>query len=90
MSDVVQDFVRRGQAAQSAVDRVLGEKRCWLIVSWEHNAFWRPAERGYTKRVEEAGRYSLVDAAEICARANIVRPPDSPNVVMVVAPEFVK
>lgn len=60
---------------------------CWLIVSWEHNAFWRPFERGYTKRVEEAGRYSFLRACEIVARANIARQPDSPHEVMVLAPE---
>jgi hypothetical protein len=64
--------------------------RCWLIVSWEHNAFWRPAELGYTQLVEEAGRYSFSQASFICRRANIARPKDGPNEVMVIAPEFIK
>lgn len=37
----------------------------FLIWSWEHNMWWRPNHAGYTELVEEAGRYSLAEAAEI-------------------------
>ena len=34
----------------------------FYIYSGEHNAYWRPKSRGYTTRLEEAGRYSLNEA----------------------------
>ena len=36
----------------------------YLIWSWEHDAWWRPARRGYTEDVAEAGRYTEAEAAE--------------------------
>jgi hypothetical protein len=62
----------------------------WLIVSFEHNAFWAPNWNGYTREISKAGRYSEDEARQICQRANIVRPPDSPHEVMVPAPESIK
>jgi hypothetical protein len=55
----------------------------WIIVSWEHKAFWKPGGVGYSKRLDEAGLYTKEEAEEICARANIVREPDDPNEVAV-------
>jgi hypothetical protein len=42
----------------------------YLIWSFEHVGFWRPLRRGYTLEVREAGRYSLLEAREICLAAN--------------------
>lgn len=63
---------------------------CWLIVSWEHNAFWKPGRLGYTKVISEAGRYSCTQAKQIVEQANIAQPHDDPHEVMVVAPEFLE
>jgi hypothetical protein len=41
----------------------------YLIWSTERGAWWRPAERGYTRDILEAGRYSRVEAIELCRRA---------------------
>jgi hypothetical protein len=43
-----------------------------LIWSFEHNAWWKPDELGYTEDVLFAGRYSLERAMEICVHANTV------------------
>lgn len=37
----------------------------YLIWSHEHNAWWGPNQSGYTTDVEQAGRYSFDEAAEI-------------------------
>jgi hypothetical protein len=42
----------------------------WLIWSDEHGAWWRPLKRGYTRNLDEAGRYSFEEATEICENAN--------------------
>ena len=36
----------------------------YLIWSWEHLAWWRPNGQGYTRDVEEAGRYTEGEAAQ--------------------------
>jgi len=41
-----------------------------VIWSNEHGAYWRPDERGYTRKLSEAGRYPLARAIQICVRAN--------------------
>lgn len=43
----------------------------YVIWSFEHGAYWRPAECGYTRALAEAGRYSQADAERIIASANI-------------------
>jgi len=45
-----------------------GEK--YLIWSNERNCWWAPHSRGYTEKIEEAGRYSLSEALEIEKDAN--------------------
>lgn len=50
-----------------------------LIWSFEHDAWWAPNECGYTKQRERAGLYDRGRAKEICAKANIARPDDSPH-----------
>lgn len=42
----------------------------YLIWSFEHDAWWAPRERGYTRDWTEAGRYSRERAAEIVELAN--------------------
>jgi hypothetical protein len=42
----------------------------WLIWSNEHRGYWRGDQLGYTEEVSEAGRFSLVEAIEICERAS--------------------
>ena len=37
----------------------------WRIWSFEHSAWWRPNELGYTERASESGVYSLARALEI-------------------------
>lgn len=54
----------------------------WLIWSNEHRAWWAPRECGYVHRREDAGRYSLERAREICRQANAYLP-GTPNETMV-------
>lgn len=37
----------------------------YLIWSFEHNAWWKPNEMGYTENIVLAGRYSPLDAGRI-------------------------
>jgi hypothetical protein len=41
----------------------------WLVWSHEHGAWWKPAKWSYTDDPQKAGRYSVQDAQEICAKA---------------------
>lgn len=41
------------------------DARLFVIWSHEHRAWWRPARRGYTPVLAEAGRYSFDEAAAI-------------------------
>lgn len=42
------------------------------IWSFEHNAWWRAARRGYTINLTEAGIYEEAEALEICKGANLL------------------
>ena len=42
----------------------------YLIWSEEHGAWWAPYERGYTRSMKAAGRYSRERALAIAASAN--------------------
>jgi len=44
----------------------------FYIWSMEHQAWWRPGERGYSERLAGAGRYPRADATRIVQDANIV------------------
>jgi hypothetical protein len=44
----------------------------FLIWSIEHDAWWAPAERGYTQRIADAGMYTDDESAKILERANYV------------------
>ena len=46
------------------------QERPYVVFSWEHNAFWRPARCGYTRIIEKAGRYSREEAEAICRDAD--------------------
>lgn len=43
----------------------------YLVWSNEHQMWWRPGHRGYTRTIEEAGRYSHTEATEIVSRATL-------------------
>ena len=40
----------------------------YVIWSFEHMRWWGPNFRGYVERIEDAGRYSLEEAAGPCLR----------------------
>lgn len=62
--------------------------RGWLVWSNEHVAWWAPESMGYRARVDEAGRYTLAQAREICRSAN-VGCRGAPSEIMVPSPELV-
>lgn len=73
----IEDFVRRGQAAQAAADDVIRkhakqDQQYW-IWSNEHRAWWGPNHRGYVTNLSEAGTYPASLAEKILADANIVQ-----------------
>lgn len=41
----------------------------YLVWSNQHRMWWRPARRGYTEFIDEAGRYDRAEAEEIVADA---------------------
>ncbi len=63
----------------------------WIVWSNEHRAFWAPNRRGYTPRIEKAGRYTKVEAEAICNganyRANSTIYKDTPPEICMPAPE---
>jgi hypothetical protein len=46
------------------------EKTYWRIWSNEHNAWWKPAWRGYTPDKSSAGKYPYKEAVGIVRNAN--------------------
>lgn len=61
----------------------------WLIWSNEHNAYWGPNHCGYTRDIDQAGRYQQSDADSVCAAANAHLPPKSlPHEIRVPSPEL--
>lgn len=59
----------------------------WLIWSNEHGAFWRPGGAGYTRHVDQAGRFMRNEADFIAERAGAHGPGQASNEVVVLAPE---
>jgi len=55
----------------------------FYIWSYEHDAWWGPESRGYTKDKKEAGIYSAAEAVEICYMANRFLPDGVLNEKMV-------
>ena len=43
----------------------------YVIWSFEHKAWWAPNRYGYTRLLDEAGRYTQADAEDIVATANL-------------------
>lgn len=43
----------------------------YLIWSNQHYSWWRADKRGYTQRIEEAGRYERAEAERIVADATL-------------------
>lgn len=56
--------------------------KLYLIWSIEHDAWWKPASRGYTKKRSEAGQYTYEEAKKIVKNANIGLK-DIPNEAMI-------
>lgn len=54
----------------------------WLIWSFEHDAWWKANEIGYTRDLAEAGTYSFAKAIAIVGRANQYRGEKMPNEAM--------
>jgi len=44
----------------------------FVIWSYEHEAWWRPAWWGYTRDLAEAGHYTANEAEHIVRRANLI------------------
>ena len=69
----------------------MSDLRNWIVWSNEHRAFWRPERRGYTQRIEQAGRYTKAEAETICKGANYRALSDlrsgTPPEIMMPAPE---
>jgi hypothetical protein len=50
----------------------LSKPESWRVIwSLEHQAWWKPQERGYTRDLAAAGLYPLHTAERICRTANI-------------------
>ena len=65
----------------------MSETPIWLIWSNEHGMWWRPASCGYTRVIEQAGRYGITEATEICDGANRFLRKGVTHEVRVLSPE---
>lgn len=45
----------------------MGTEAKYLVYSREHNAWWGPNGAGYPVKMEDAGRYTLAEAKNICS-----------------------
>jgi hypothetical protein len=54
------------------------QSKAYLVWSNEHQAWWRPNERGYTTNLSAAGVYSHREALLICATARDGWSPNKP------------
>lgn len=45
----------------------------YVVWSMEHQGWWPRSRRGYVETLDQAGRFSETEAAEIVAHANIVK-----------------
>jgi hypothetical protein len=50
------------------------DRECWVVWSFEHDAWWGPGGRGYTADLAQAGRYTQAEALDIEWQANHYRP----------------
>ena len=61
----------------------------FIIWSFEHKAWWKENERGYTTDQNEAGVYNYEQARKICLGANIrIEMGAFPNEAMVPLPDI--
>lgn len=51
-------------------DNDISNEETFLIWSFEHNAFWKPFEQGYTPDIREAGLYGHETTKRILFSAN--------------------
>lgn len=51
----------------------------YLIWSFEHKAWWRPGEWGYTTDITQAGRFTFASASVIVTNANAYLPEGARN-----------
>ena len=72
--------LREKEAARLAEEEKA--KRCWLVWSIEHDAWWKENHNGYVKSRKGAGRYTFEDACKIVKGANIANK-DVPNEAMI-------
>lgn len=63
------------------LDKTMREN--WLVWSLEHEAWWKPARRGYTTIKSEAGRYTFTEAEDIVRMANRFHPDELPFEAMI-------
>jgi len=42
----------------------------FIIWSKEHNGYWKSDAKGYTNVIDNAGRYDIDEAVQICVDAN--------------------
>lgn len=86
--DIASSIVRLFADATRASPPVPGdvEQPLWLVYSREHNAFWRPNCAGYTRLVEDAGRYTKEEADDHCRSRDFADQTNPPEVA-VMAPE---
>jgi len=55
----------------------------YYIWSFEHNAWWRRYNCGYTTDLKQAGKYAYHNAKQICDNANAYQSIDEPNEEMI-------
>jgi hypothetical protein len=60
-------------ARKPTTENPRSESGMFLLWSIEHDQWWGPGERGYTRELREAGRYPAERAQQIVARANLVK-----------------
>jgi hypothetical protein len=63
------------------------QRKIWLVWNNESRIWWRPNSAGYTGRIEDAGRYTLAEAASKCSLRS--RESFIPE-MMVPAPEYLQ
>jgi hypothetical protein len=68
----------------------MDEKR-YVIWSNEHQAWWRPNSHGYTRWIEDAGRYARDEAVSISNSGDMSTPEGNRECeTMLLAPEFME
>lgn len=60
----------------------------WLVWSNEHGAWWGPDNRGYTTKIQNAGRYTLA-AAQSCCGHRDKRQDGGPDELVAASPELI-